>query len=127
MGRCTARDGECVATIDDRGRVTIRDREKDLIKSGGEWISSLALERLIGAMSEVALVAVVARKHAKWEERPVAVVELAEGASLDLETLRARLAETLPAWQLPDDLLFRKIPLTGTGKMDKKALRAVLE
>ena len=78
-------------------------------------------------MSEVALVAVVARKHAKWEERPVAVVELAEGASLDLETLRARLAETLPAWQLPDDLLFRKIPLTGTGKMDKKALRAVLE
>ena len=116
-----------VATIDDRGRVTIRDREKDLIKSGGEWISSLALERLIGAMSEVALVAVVARKHAKWEERPVAVVELAEGASLDLETLRARLAETLPAWQLPDDLLFRKIPLTGTGKMDKKALRAVLE
>ena len=73
------------ATIDDRGRVTIRDREKDLIKSGGEWISSLALERLIGAMSEVALVAVVARKHAKWEERPVAVVALAEGASLDIE------------------------------------------
>ena len=115
-----------VATIDDRGRVTIRDREKDLIKSGGEWISSLALERLIGAMPEVALVAVVARKDAKWEERPVAVVELAEGASLDLATLRARLVETLPAWQLPDDLVFRKIPLTGTGKMDKKALRAEL-
>ncbi|MFZ9691614.1 MAG: AMP-binding protein [Phycisphaerales bacterium] len=115
-----------VATIDDRGRVTIRDREKDLIKSGGEWISSLALERLIGAMPEVALVAVIARPDPKWEERPIAVVELAEGASLDLATLRERLAATLPAWQLPDDLVFRKIPLTGTGKMDKKALRAAM-
>ncbi|MDA0974955.1 MAG: fatty acid--CoA ligase, partial [Planctomycetota bacterium] len=91
-----------------------------------EWISSLALERLIGAMPEVALVAVVARPDPKWEERPVAVVELARGASLDLETLRTRLAATLPKWQLPDDLLVREIPLTGTGKMDKKALRESL-
>jgi acyl-CoA synthetase (AMP-forming)/AMP-acid ligase II len=112
-----------VASIDDRGRVTIRDREKDLIRSGGEWISSLALERLIGAMPEIALVAVVARPDPTWEERPVAVVELAEGASLDLETLRARLSASLPKWQLPDDLIVREIPLTGTGKMDKKALR----
>jgi len=112
-----------VASIDDRGRVTIRDREKDLIRSGGEWISSLALERLIGAMPEVALVAVVARPDPTWEERPVAVVELAEGASLDLETLRERLSASLPKWQLPDDLIVREIPLTGTGKMDKKALR----
>jgi len=115
-----------VASIDDRGRVTIRDREKDLIRSGSEWISSLALERLIGAMPEVALVAVVARPDPKWEERPVAVVELARGASLDLETLRTRLAATLPKWQLPDDLLVREIPLTGTGKMDKRALRESL-
>lgn len=115
-----------VASIDDRGRVTIRDREKDLIRSGSEWISSLALERLIGAMPEVALVAVVARPDPKWEERPVAVVEFAEGKSLDLETLRSRLAESLPMWQLPDDLIERRIPLTGTGKMDKKALRQSL-
>jgi len=112
-----------VASIDDRGRVTIRDREKDLIRSGGEWIGSLALERLIGAMPEVALVAVVARPDPTWEERPVAVVELVEGASLDLETLRERLSASLPKWQLPDDLIVREIPLTGTGKMDKKALR----
>lgn len=113
-----------VASIDDRGRVSIRDREKDLIKSGGEWISSLALERLINAMPEVALAAVVGRPHPHWGERPVVVAELAPGATLDLATLRDRLGATLPKWQLPDDLILARIPLTGTGKVDKKALRS---
>ena len=116
-----------VASIDDRGRMTIRDREKDLVKSGGEWISSLELDRAIGDLPEVTAAAVVARPDEKWGERPVAFVTLAPGASLDLETVRIALASKFQTWQMPDDLyLVKTMPLTSTGKIDKKALRGRL-
>ncbi len=113
-----------VASIDDHGRMAIRDRGKDMIKSGGEWISSLALERAIGDFPEVATCAVVARPDERWGERPIAVVSLAPEASLDLSTLQHRLEENFERWQCPDDLiLVDSIPLTSTGKIDKKTLR----
>ena len=116
-----------MASIDPRGRILIRDREKDLIKSGGEWISSIALERLILSIPAVRLVAVVARPHPHWQERPVAIVELDAGHTLTLATLQAHLGASLPRWQIPDDLLLEPIPLTGTGKIDKKRIRALLD
>ena len=114
-----------IASIDDHGRMAIRDRGKDMIKSGGEWISSLALERAIGDFPEVATCAVVARPDDRWGERPIAVISLAPASSLDLATLLERLAGDFERWQCPDDLvLVDSIPLTSTGKIDKKALRA---
>ena len=116
-----------VASIDDRGRMAIRDREKDLIKSGGEWISSLDLERAIGDLPAVASVAVIARPDERWGERPVAMVVLREGASLSIEELRSELSGSFQSWQLPDDLReIERMPLTSTGKIDKKTLRAGL-
>jgi fatty-acyl-CoA synthase len=113
-----------VASIDDRGRMAIRDRAKDMIKSGGEWISSLALERAIGDFPEVATCAVIARPDDRWGERPIAVVSLAPAASLDLAILQTRLTGEFERWQCPDDLiLVDSIPLTSTGKIDKKTLR----
>ena len=114
-----------VASIDDRGRMAIRDRAKDMIKSGGEWISSLALERAIGDFPEVVTCAVIARPDDRWGERPIAVISLAPAASLDFTSLQNRLAEDFERWQCPDDLVIvDSIPLTSTGKIDKKALRA---
>lgn len=116
-----------VASIDDRGRMAIRDRAKDMIKSGGEWISSLALERAIGDFPEIAGCAVVGRPDDRWGERPVVFANLEPGADLDLETVRERLAREFESWQRPDELLIvDSIPLTSTGKIDKKALRAGL-
>ncbi len=115
-----------VASIDSRGRIWIRDREKDLIKSGGEWISSIAIERLILAIPGVRLAAVVAQPHPRWQERPVAMVELEIEHSLDLASLHAHLEAAVPRWQMPDALLLERVPLTGTGKVDKKRIRAML-
>ena len=116
-----------VASIDDRGRMAIRDRAKDMIKSGGEWISSLALERAIGDFPEIEACAVVGRPDDRWGERPVVFASLHEGASLDVETVRDRLDPDFESWQRPDDLLIvESIPLTSTGKIDKKMLRADL-
>ncbi|MCP4834460.1 MAG: long-chain fatty acid--CoA ligase [Phycisphaera sp.] len=116
-----------VASIDDRGRMAIRDREKDLVKSGGEWISSLDLERAIADLEVVDSVAVVARPDDRWGERPVAVAVLRDGGSLRIEDIRATLASTFQSWQLPDDLIeIERMPLTSTGKIDKKALRILV-
>lgn len=115
-----------MASIDSRGRIWIRDREKDLIKSGGEWISSIAVERLILSLPGVRLAAVVGVPHPRWQERPVAVVELESGRSLDLAALQAHLAVSLQRWQMPDAILLEAVPLTGTGKLDKKRIRAML-
>lgn len=114
-----------VSSIDDRGRMTIRDREKDLVKSGGEWISSLELDRAIGDLPGVLSAAVVARPDDTWGERPVVFVTLDPDATLDLETLRAALAPRFQTWQMPDSLHpLPAMPLTSTGKIDKKVLRA---
>ena len=100
------------------------DRLKDLIKSGGEWISSLELERAILAFPGVIDAAVAAMPHPRWGERPAALVVLAPGRMLDFEQLRAFLGERVAKWWLPDHIeVAGEIPRTATGKPDKRALR----
>jgi len=117
-----------VAKIDSEAYLTIADRSKDLIKTGGEWISSVDLENHIVGISGVAQACVVAAPHPKWDERPVALVILDEGADVAPQTIIDHCAAAYAKWQLPDDVLFvESIPLTGTGKMDKKVVRASLD
>ena len=117
-----------VAKIDSEEYVIIADRSKDLIKSGGEWISSVDLENHIVALDGVSQAAVVAQPHPKWDERPVALVILVEGANVTHELILDHCAEIFAKWQLPDDVIFvESIPLTSTGKIDKKTIRAQLE
>ncbi len=116
-----------VAKIDPEGYLIITDRSKDLIKSGGEWISSVDLENHIVAIPGVAQACVVAQPHPKWDERPVALVVKKEGTELSKDQVLAHCSEKFAKWQLPDDVLFvDAIPLTSTGKMDKKVVRAKL-
>ena len=113
-----------VATIDAEGFMKITDRTKDLIKSGGEWISSVDLENALMGHPAVSEAAVIAVQHEKWEERPLAVVVLKEGAETDAAALRSHLAGTFATWWLPDDYVFvDEIPRTSTGKFLKSALR----
>jgi fatty-acyl-CoA synthase len=113
-----------VANIDPEGYVKIVDRIKDLIKSGGEWISSVDLENAIVAHPDVREAAVIAVSHPKWQERPLAVVVPREGAQLNTSTLRAFLAPKFASWQLPDAFVFvEQLPHTSTGKLLKAALR----
>ena len=116
-----------IASIDARGYLEIRDRTKDLIKSGGEWISSVALEGALMSHPAVAEAAVIAVPHPQWLERPLAAVVLREGCSAAPAELRAHLGERFPSWWLPDDVVFlAAIPRTSTGKFLKSALRASL-
>ena len=113
-----------IASIDPRGYLEIRDRTKDLIKSGGEWISSVALEGALMGHPAVAEAAVVAVPHPKWIERPLAAVVLRDGRTVTPAELRAFLGDRFPAWWLPDDVVFvSAIPRTSTGKFLKSALR----
>ncbi|MEX0737848.1 MAG: long-chain fatty acid--CoA ligase [Pseudohongiella sp.] len=117
-----------VAKIDPEGYIIITDRSKDLIKSGGEWISSVDLENHIAGMSAVAQACVVAHPHPRWDERPVALVIKKPDAELTAEQVITHCDGKFAKWQLPDDVLFvASIPLTATGKMDKKVVRAQLE
>ncbi len=117
-----------VAKIDPEQYIIISDRSKDLIKSGGEWISSVDLENHIVAMPDVAQAAVVAQPHPKWDERPVALVIMAEGKELDANAVIEHCGKTFAKWQLPDEVMaVDAIPLTSTGKIDKKAIRAKLD
>ena len=117
-----------VAKIDQEEYLIIADRSKDLIKSGGEWISSVDLENHIVALPGVRQAAVVARPHPKWDERPVALVILLEGANVTKDLILDHCAEIFAKWQLPDDVIFvHEIPLTSTGKIDKKVIRSQLE
>lgn len=115
-----------VAVGDPNGYFVIADRTKDLIKSGGEWISSVDMEGAIMAMPGVAEAAVVAIPDPKWDERPLACVVLTEGSSITLEEIHEHLSSRGWAkWQLPDRIeLIDAIPKTGVGKFDKKVLRA---
>jgi fatty-acyl-CoA synthase len=116
-----------IASIDARGYLEIRDRTKDLIKSGGEWISSLALEGALMDHPSVAEAAVVGVPHPRWLERPVAAVVLRAGQAATAAELLAVLAQRFPRWWLPDDVVFvPAIPRTSTGKFLKSALRASL-
>lgn len=117
-----------VGKIDAEEYLIISDRSKDLVKSGGEWISSVDLENLIVGIDGVAQACVVAQPHPKWDERPVALVVPKPGANLTKEDVLAHVGGTFARWQLPDDVLFvETIPLTSTGKMDKKVVRADLD
>lgn len=113
-----------VVTIDPEGYVKITDRTKDLVKSGGEWISSVELENALMGYPAVAEAAVVAVPHPKWQERPIAIVVLKKGQSADVGVLAAYLASRFPKWWLPDGYVFRdSIPKTSTGKFLKAKLR----
>ena len=117
-----------VAKIDSEAYLMIADRSKDLIKSGGEWISSVDLENHIVGLAGVSQACVVAVPHPKWDERPVAMVILDEGAAVSADEIITHCESNYAKWQLPDDVLFvDAIPLTGTGKMNKKVVRASLE
>ena len=113
-----------VATMTENGYVDIADRDKDVIKSGGEWISSLDLENELMAHEAVAEATVVGVDHSKWQERPLACVVVRDGHEVSEDELDAHLAETFPDWWLPDVYEFLEaIPRTSTGKFDKKQLR----
>ncbi len=113
-----------VATIDADGYLTITDRAKDLIKSGGEWISSLDLENTVMAHPLVANCAVIAVPHPKWDERPLLIVVPSPAARPEVSDLMDLLSEHFAKWQLPDDVVFvDEIPLTATGKVSKLTLR----
>ncbi len=117
-----------VGKIDPEEYLIISDRSKDLVKSGGEWISSVDLENHVVAMPGVAQACVVAQPHPRWDERPVVLCVLAEGAEVSPEAVIEHCASAFAKWQLPDDVLFvDSIPLTSTGKMDKKVVRADLD
>lgn len=117
-----------VAKIDPDGYIIITDRTKDLIKSGGEWISSVDLENHIAGLPAVAQACVVAHPHPRWDERPVALVIKKPNTDVSAEQVIAHCESKFAKWQLPDDVLFvDAIPLTATGKMDKKVVRAQLE
>ena len=117
-----------VGKIDADEYLIISDRSKDLVKSGGEWISSVDLENHIVALEGVAQACVVAQPHPKWDERPVALVVLKPGAEVSREAILEHCVKVFAKWQLPDDVLYvNDIPLTSTGKMDKKVVRADLD
>ncbi|MGA7281201.1 MAG: long-chain fatty acid--CoA ligase [Acidimicrobiia bacterium] len=113
-----------VCKITPEGYIRITDRAKDVIKSGGEWISSLDLENTLMAHPAVAEATVVGLKHVRWQERPVAFVVLREGSEVSEEELLSFLEERVAKWWLPDKIVFiDQIPKTGTGKFDKKVVR----
>ncbi|MFC7154947.1 long-chain fatty acid--CoA ligase [Halomarina halobia] len=113
-----------IATMDEHGYVDVKDRTKDVIKSGGEWISSVELENELMAHDAVAEATVIAVDHEKWQERPLACVVLREGADASADELREHLAERFPSWWLPDAIEFLDaIPRTSTGKFNKRVLR----
>ncbi|MFT4199129.1 long-chain fatty acid--CoA ligase [Gordonia sp. (in: high G+C Gram-positive bacteria)] len=114
-----------VASITPDGYMTIVDRTKDLIKTGGEWISSVELENTIMADPAVTEAAVVAVPDEKWDERPFVLAVVADEAAADPAKLRAHLAESVPRWQLPERWAFvSEVPKTSVGKFDKKRIRA---
>jgi len=116
-----------VATIDADGFMQITDRSKDVIKSGGEWISSIDVENIAMAHPAVLMAACIGVKHPKWDERPIVVVVKKPGHDVTREELLAFYEGKLAKWQIPDDVVFvDTIPLGATGKMQKMKLREML-
>jgi fatty-acyl-CoA synthase len=113
-----------VATIDARGFMQITDRAKDVIKSGGEWISSIEIENLAVGHPAVAEAAVIGIAHPKWDERPLLIVVKKEGAEPAKEEILEYLRDKIAKWWMPDDVVFvAEIPHTATGKIQKLTLR----
>jgi fatty-acyl-CoA synthase len=116
-----------IASIDEHGSIRLSDRSKDVIKSGGEWISSVDLENAIMGHPAVAECAVIAMPHERWAERPLACVVCKPGESVSAGELRDHLADQVAKWWLPDEVVFiDEVPKTSVGKFDKKVLRTKL-
>lgn len=117
-----------VATIDTDGYMQITDRSKDVIKSGGEWISSIDVENIAMAHPAVAMAACIGIKHPKWDERPIIAVVKKAGSEVSSDELIKFYDGRLAKWQIPDDVVFvDAIPLGATGKMQKTKLREMLK
>ncbi|WGM31660.1 long-chain-fatty-acid--CoA ligase [Brevundimonas sp. NIBR11] len=117
-----------VSTIDEQGFMQITDRAKDVIKSGGEWISSIEIENIAVGHPKVELAAVIGAAHPKWDERPVLVIKLKPGEAQDKQEHLGFLVGKIAKWWMPDDVVFvDDIPLGATGKIDKKLLRERLK
>jgi fatty-acyl-CoA synthase len=113
-----------IATIDEQGTMQIRDRAKDLIKTGGEWISSIDLENAAMAHPCVAMAAVIGVKHPRWEERPLMFIVCKPDQTLECDEILAFLAERVAKWWVPDGVIFLDaLPVGGTGKVQKAMLR----
>lgn len=113
-----------IASVDAHGFMQITDRAKDVIKSGGEWISSIDIENIAVGHPKVALAAVIGAAHPKWDERPVLLVKLKDGEAEDKQEHLDFLQGKIAKWWMPDDVVFvDDIPLGATGKIDKKTLR----
>ena len=113
-----------IATIDPQGIMQIRDRTKDVIKSGGEWISSIDLENAAVAHPAVAMAAVIGVKHPKWDERPLLFIVRKPGQALEKQDILDFLASRVAKWWVPDDVVFiDALPVGGTGKVQKGDLR----
>jgi fatty-acyl-CoA synthase len=116
-----------VATIDEDGFMQITDRSKDVIKSGGEWISSIEIENIAMSHPGVAMAACIGVRHPKWDERPIVCVVKKPGAQVSRDELIAFFEGKTAKWQIPDDAVFvESIPLGATGKMLKTKLREQL-
>ena len=114
-----------VGVIDADGFITLTDRTKDLIKSGGEWISSVEIEGLIASDPRVELSAVIGLPHPKWDERPLLAVKLRAGCEATADEMLAILEGRIARWWTPDEVVFvEDIPLGATGKVDKKLVRS---
>ncbi len=119
-----------LASLDERGYLTIKDRLKDVVKSGGEWISTILLEDLLTRHDSVLEAAVIGAKDEKWGERPIAIVCLKPGKAASEDELKARVAKyvdegKIAKFWLPERIVFsgEPLPKTSTGKLDKKPLR----
>jgi fatty-acyl-CoA synthase len=113
-----------VATIDADGYMHITDRSKDVIKSGGEWISSIELENIAVAHPGIAEAAVIGVRHPKWDERPIVVAVKRQGAAVTREELLGFYEGKVAKWMIPDDVVFvADLPHTATGKLLKLELR----
>jgi fatty-acyl-CoA synthase len=121
-------DSGDVATIDPNGFMKITDRTKDVIKSGGEWVSSIDIENAALSHETIAEAAAIGRYHPRWTERPLLVAVLNPGASATSAEIITFLKDKLHKWSLPDDVVFvDELPHTATGKLNKLALRKSLE
>ena len=121
-----------VANIDEDGQMQITDRSKDVIKSGGEWISSIDIENIVAGHPSVVMASCIAVAHPKWDERPLLVIEKLQNIQVSDAELKVDILKSLEGkiakWWMPDDVVFvDKIPLTATGKMQKLKLRELFK
>ncbi|HAQ34310.1 MAG TPA: long-chain fatty acid--CoA ligase, partial [Alphaproteobacteria bacterium] len=115
-----------VANLDSDGFMTITDRSKDVIKSGGEWISSIDLENVAMGHPDIAIAAAVGMPHTKWQERPLLVVQLMPGKEANPQSILDYLEPKVPKWWLPNGIVFiDEMPIGATGKILKTKLREI--